>query len=197
MFLVSLLSVFSSGSLFLCQRVQDNSPLSFQTEFTLMSFTHLVEFCASFYILPYELIKFDQHHLLEMLYFFQYCFQFIYPNSGVHRYADLCLGLRFDCIDQYICFHANIMLFKKKSYCSVIQHEAENVDTSSSSSVIHDYLSYPFLLLLFLGFLSFHIKLKIGLLISMKNYVGMIGIVFNLQVAFGMMGIFSHVCRTP
>lgn len=50
------------------------------------------------------------------------------------------------------------MLFFFKFYCSIIQYEAESVDTSSSSFTIHDYFSYPFSVVALLGVFVFPYK---------------------------------------
>lgn len=46
------------------------------------------------------------------------------------------------------------MLFFK-CYCSIIQYEVENADTSSSTFIIHDYFSYPFSVVALFGVFVF------------------------------------------
>jgi hypothetical protein len=71
-------------------------------------------------------------------------------------------------------------------YCSVVQLEVRNDDTSRSSFTTQDYCRY-------LGVLFSHMRLKIALWRSVKNFYGNY---INLQTVFGKMTIFYYVNPT-
>lgn len=78
-----------------------------------------------------------------------------------------CLGHLFYAIDQCVSFYASTILFL--FYSSVTQLEIYNSNASSSSFIIQDSFSY--LVVFFFPFcVSFYMKPKIALSISMKNY---------------------------
>lgn len=87
---------------------------------------------------------------------------------------DLCLALQFDSMDRCVCFYTNAKRFFKNYYSSIVQLEIRNGETSGRFLflclfvfIVQDCFSY-------LGCSFFHIKLKIVLSNSIKNYVGIL-----------------------
>lgn len=82
---------------------------------------------------------------------------FFFFKLDVHKYVDLCLGLQFYSIDQFICFYANAMLFLLLWLCSTSWNPGW---WYLQQYLIQDYFSYaifPFVCV------CFHMKLKIVL----------------------------------
>lgn len=105
-----------------------------------------------------------QHHLLKMLVSPTVCFWLTCQRSSVHRCMDLCPGLQLDSIPQHVCFCANTMLFLLPWLCGTASNE--DGGSTNISCIIQGCFVYP----VFFSF--FHMKLKIVLLISMKNCAG-------------------------
>lgn len=72
---------------------------------------------------------------------------FFFFKLDVRKCADLCLGLQFYSIDQFVCSYADTMLFH---YCIFVAHlEIQNDDTSNSILLFRIILA-----MLFFSFVS-------------------------------------------
>jgi hypothetical protein len=112
------------------------------------------------------------------------CFGFLYQKSVGYRYMGLCLDLLFWYICLPVWFCANTMLNLLLWLCNIVW-----------SQVLWclQYWTFcselPWLLKVFL---CFHVYFKIDFSISVQNVTGiLIGIAFNIYIAFGSMVIFT------
>lgn len=95
----------------------------------------------------------------------------------------LLLGLWYDFIEKPVWFHINSMQVWLLLLFGYL--EIRDSDRSRSSSIVHGCFSNP-------GLLIFHMKLSIVPSRSVKYCFGiLIGIEFNLLIAFGIMVIFT------
>ena len=85
-------------------------------------------------------------------------FWLFWERSGDHRCVGLFLGLQFCSIEQPVCVSIQCSLYR---YCSVIQLEVRDGDSSRSSFIIL-LLRIIFLLSCFLLLLLFHMQLRIA-----------------------------------
>ena len=74
-----------------------------------------------------------------------FCFVFSssLAKSRCHRYVELCLGLWFYSIDQYVCFYSKINHDVFYWYRSVVQLETWHSDKASISFIIQNSFSCP------------------------------------------------------
>lgn len=118
---------------------------------------------------PYRENKLQiQYNPIKILCVFLACFQ----KSGVHACVYFCLGHQLNSIDIHVCFCANTMLFWLLRF--VVKLDVGDGDTSGSSFSIQVILVF----LQFVCVYAFHMTLKIIHSRYVKNYVGILMVLY-------------------
>ena len=174
---LSVLPMFSSKS-FIVSGLTFRSLIHFE-----FIFVYSVRKCYNF-ILLHVAVQFSQHHLLKML-SFPHCI-FLPPLSKI-RYLQMhgfISGLS-------ILFHWSISLFLGQ-YHTVLMTVALQYNLNSGRLIPPAPFFFLKIALAIRGLLCFHINCKMFCYSSVKNAIGnLIGIVLNLQIAFGSIFIFT------
>jgi hypothetical protein len=119
--------------------------------------------CGSIFIFLHTDTQLDQHHLLKMLSFFHYKFGFFFNGWVYHQFYS---------IDQPACIYINMMLFWSFAcffvFVIIVLEYIRDLDSSQKFFYRWEFWGA------ILGFLFYSMKLRIVLLTSVTNCVGIL-----------------------